>query len=379
MGPTPYSRYVFGTLPWYSVLILMGICLALWLATREERRLGLPRDTVVDLALWLIPAGIVGARVYYVLFAWDVFRDNPVSVLYVWQGGLAIYGAILAGIAAALAFSRKRKLALGTLTDLIVPGLALAQALGRWGNYFNMEAYGLTVTDPAWQFFPFAVLIPGSEGGVWHMATFFYESVWDFSVFAALMLLRRRTLRRGDLTLWYVLLYGGGRLIVEGLRLDSLMTTGGSARVSQLLSVALCMGVTGLFAWRTLRMTGSRALLPAAVLAVCAVAATLLLPRPVPAFLGYEAAWCVLSALAAGIGAALLCGAASAVRRLVGALPPLCVALTAGVRCGFASAGISGAEASTTLCLLLTLTCLTAAGTVYPRLTRASAADAAAR
>ncbi len=379
MGPTPSSRYIFGALPWYSVLILLGICLALFLATREEKRLGLPRDTVVDLALWVIPAGIVGARLYYVFFAWDVFRDHPISALYIWQGGLAIYGAILGGIAAAFAFSRKRKLSLSTLTDAIVPGLALAQALGRWGNYFNMEAYGLTVTDTAWQFFPFAVLIPGVEGGVWHMATFFYESVWDFCVFVALMLLRRRTLRRGDLTLWYALLYGGGRLIVEGLRLDSLMTTGGSARVSQLLSVALCVAVIAVFAWRTLRSAGSRSLLPAAAAAVCVVAAMLLLPRPVSAFWGYEAAWCALSALAAFIGAALLCGTVSPIRRFLGALPLLCVTLTAGVRCGFASAGFSGVEASTVLCLLLTLTCLIAAGIVYPRLTKANAADAAVR
>lgn len=379
MGPTPSSRYVFGTLPWYSVLILLGICLALFLATREEKRLGLPRDTVVDLALWVIPAGIVGARIYYVFFAWDVFRDHPISALYIWQGGLAIYGAILGGVAAAFAFSRRRKVSFGALTDTIVPGLALAQSLGRWGNYFNMEAYGLTVTDPAWQFFPFAVLIPGTEGGVWHMATFFYESVWDLGVFAILMLLRRRTLRRGDLTLWYALLYGGGRLIVEGLRLDSLMTTGGSARVSQLLSVALCVAVIVAFAWRTLRGAGSRSLIPAVAAAVCDVAAMLLLPHPVSAFWGYEAAWCALSALAVGIGAALLCGMFAPVRRLLGTLPLLCVTLTAGVRCGFASSGFSGAEASTVLCLLLTLTCLTTAGIVYPRLTKANGADAAVR
>ena len=127
------------------------------------------------------------------------------------------------------------------LGDCICPGLALAQAIGRWGNFFNMEAYGLPITEPALQFFPIAVNIP-SDGG-WHMATFFYESVWDAGVFLVLWLTRRKHHRDGDGLLWYLLLYGSGRLLIEGLRMDSLMSPGGGLRVSQLLSLLLCLAV----------------------------------------------------------------------------------------------------------------------------------------
>lgn len=272
MSATPSSRLLFGVIPWYSVLIVTGICLALFIASREEKRLALPRDTVIDLALWVIPFGVVGARLYYVAFAWDTFAGNPLSILYVWQGGLAVYGSIIGGFLAVLLFARRRKLPLGTLTDIIAPGLALAQAIGRWGNYFNMEAYGAQITAPAWQFFPFAVYIPSLSGGAWHMATFFYESMWNLGVFAALMLTRRRMKRTGDATLWYFLLYGAGRLIIEGLRTDSLYAAG-TIRISQLLSAVLCLAVIILFLVRALqshsRLLHLRSLPMLASIALC--------------------------------------------------------------------------------------------------------------
>ena len=258
MLATPPSRLIFGLIPWYSALIVTGICLALFIASREEKRLGLAKDTVIDLALWVVPFGIIGARLYYVAFSWDTFAPNPISALYVWQGGLAIYGAVLAGLLTVIIFARKRKLHLGTLTDLIAPGLALAQAIGRWGNYFNMEAYGPQINNPAWQFFPAAVFIPAGNGGAWHMATFFYESMWNLLVFSVLMLLRKRKHRPGDLTLWYFLLYGAGRLIIEGLRTDSLYA-GGGIRISQVLAMVMCLVVLAVFLWRTLRTSGIRA------------------------------------------------------------------------------------------------------------------------
>lgn len=270
MFATPYSRYIAGTLPWYSVLIVIGICAAVLVAAREEKRLGLPKDTTVDLALWVIPFGIVGARLYYVAFAWDVFKNSPLSILKIWEGGVAIYGGIIGGLVAGLIFSRVKKIPAGKLADMVAPGLALAQAIGRWGNYFNMEAYGAAVTDPKWQFFPAAVLIPSLDGGSWHMATFFYESMWNLLVFAALMLTRRRMRRDGDVFLWYAALYGAGRFVIEGLRTDSLMS--GSLRVSQLLSIALCAGVGVVFLLRMFR--GGNRMAPLLILA----AAALLIP-----------------------------------------------------------------------------------------------------
>lgn len=251
MLATPSSRMFFGLLPWYSVLIVLGICLALFIALRQEKRLGLPRDTVVDLALWVIPLGILGARIYYVAFAWGTFAADPISVLFIWRGGMAIYGGIIGGFIAIVLFAKRRRLPVFTLTDMIAPGLAVAQAIGRWGNYFNMEAYGAEITSAAWQFFPAAVFIPSDTGGAWHMATFFYESMWDLLVFALLMCSRTRMRRRGDTTLWYFLLYGAGRLVIEGLRTDSLMAS--TLRISQLLSACLCLGATLVFILRNRR------------------------------------------------------------------------------------------------------------------------------
>ena len=178
MSSIPYSRYLIGPIPWYSFLIVTGVLIAVFLACREERRTSLPKDTVIDLALWLLPGGIIGARIYYVLFSWDSFRDDLLSVFRIWEGGIAIYGGIIGGLVVLLLFCRARRLPPLQLCDIIVPGLAIAQCIGRWGNWFNIEAYGLTVTRPGLCFFPFAVQVP-ADGFSWHLATFFYESLWD--------------------------------------------------------------------------------------------------------------------------------------------------------------------------------------------------------
>lgn len=254
----PVSRTLFGIIPLYSLLIVIGAALAIWLASREEKRAGLPKETVLDLSFWVIPFGIIGARIYYVAFAWDQFKDNPVSALYVWEGGIAIYGAVIAGFIVLLIFCRMRKISAPALCDVIAPGLVLAQAIGRWGNYFNMEAYGEVITDPALQFFPFGVLITESGAPVWHMATFFYESFWDFLVFLVLIIGRRKWFRKeGDVFGFYCFLYSAGRLIVEDFRMDSLYAAP-SLRISQLLALILCT-VWWLI---TLREAGRRNTLP---------------------------------------------------------------------------------------------------------------------
>ena len=146
MPSVPYSRYLIYPVTWYSFLIVVGASLALFLSCREEKHARLPRDTVLDLALWLIPGGIIGARVYYVVFSFHQFQNDLFSVFRVWEGGLAIYGGIIAGLLVLFIFCRRRNISFLLLCDIIVPGLALAQAIGRWGNWFNMEAYGLPVS-----------------------------------------------------------------------------------------------------------------------------------------------------------------------------------------------------------------------------------------
>ena len=243
MGSMPYSRYILYPIPWYSFLIVLGAALAIFLASREEERAGLQKDTIIDLSLRLLPCGIIGARLYYVLFSWDQFKNNLLSVFRIWEGGIAIYGAIISGFLVLVLFCRRRKLQPLLLCDLIAPGLALAQGIGRWGNYFNMEAYGLTIVNPRYCFFPLAVQIPSASGSEWHLATFFLESAWDLSLFAFLMICRRKLFRKqGDTFLFYVFFYAAGRLIIEDLRLDSLYAVS-SVRISQLLSLLLCVGI----------------------------------------------------------------------------------------------------------------------------------------
>ena len=242
MSSIPYSRFLIGPVPWYSFLIVAGVIAAIVLACREERRVGLPKDTVIDLALRVLPFGIVGARIYYVVFSWDQFRNDFLSVFRIWEGGIAIYGGIIAGLIVLLLFCRKRHLPPLQVCDIIVPGLALAQSAGRWGNWFNIEAYGRLVTNPDLCFFPFALQVP-ADGYRWHLATFFYESMWDLFIFIFIVAARRKILsRKGDAFFAYLILYAAGRMVIEELRLDSLYAAS-SVRVSQLLSVLVCFAV----------------------------------------------------------------------------------------------------------------------------------------
>ena len=158
-----------------------------------------------------MPFGIIGGRLYYVAFQWPLYARNPISILYIWEGGLAIYGAIIGGALGVWLLCRRRKVPFIRVLDLVAPELILSQGIGRWGNFFNQEAYGYAIEDPAWQFFPVAVKI----GSVWHMATFFYESVWDVGGFFLLWSLRKKTRREGDLFLLYLLWYGAGRAVIE--------------------------------------------------------------------------------------------------------------------------------------------------------------------
>ena len=272
------SRLMFGIIPWYSILIVLGVVIAIILAVREEKRAGLKKDTVLDFALIVLPCGILGARFYYVVFSWDQFKNNLLSVFRIWEGGIAIYGAVIAGLLAAWFFSRRRKFSFFTLCDILAPGLILAQAIGRWGNYFNQECFGAAVTDPSLQFFPFAVQIQADAAYPWHMATFFYESVWNLMVFVFLMIARRKLFRyRGDVISFYALLYACGRLIIEDFSTDSLFAAS-SVRVSQLLSVVICILILFRYLYIFRRSSAFRpsVVLPATCLAFAADVSTAL-------------------------------------------------------------------------------------------------------
>ena len=229
---TLFGRSIY----WYGVIIAAAVLLGTLLACRRERRAGLSDGTVLNFVLLAIPAALVCARIYYVAFSWDLYKDNLLSVFNVRQGGLAIYGGVIGGIAVALLYGRKKGFSFWTLADVCAPSLALGQAIGRWGNFFNQEAFG-RLSPASLSFFPLSVYIEADA--CWHLATFFYESAWCFLLVLALLLLERIRFfkRRGDVFAWYVLLYGFERAVVEGLRTDSLYW--GTLRVSQLLSAAI--------------------------------------------------------------------------------------------------------------------------------------------
>lgn len=239
---------LFGlTIHWYGVLIASAVLLAVLTCLARERRLGLKKDTSVDLALVCVPSGVIAARLYYVIFNWSVYAARPIEALYLWQGGLAVYGGVIGGAIGAWLYARAKRISFRSIADLVAPALALAQCVGRWGNFLNQEAYGVEIVNPALRFFPIAVRI----GGSWHCATFFYESAWC-ALIAALLLIgekKRFFHRRGDSFLAYLTLYAAERAIVEGLRTDSLYL--GALRVSQLVSLAALLALLILLAMRS--------------------------------------------------------------------------------------------------------------------------------
>ena len=263
------------TVNWYGVLIAAAVLIGYLLAAREQKRLGLPEGTMLDIFFYIVPLAIICARIYYVAFSWDMFRDRPWEIVMIHKGGIAIYGAVLGGILGAYIFSRRRHVPMGKLIDMLTPSLVLGQAIGRWGNFFNQEAYGPLVTETSKQFFPYAVYI--ERLGEWHMATFFYESVVCLAIFVFLLIYRAKAKKApdGNLFLWYWVLYGIERFFVEGLRQDSLwMFKGGlpignliffpnGLRVSQALSLVMVIAFSIVLLVRFIKRRKAAAAQPA--------------------------------------------------------------------------------------------------------------------
>jgi phosphatidylglycerol:prolipoprotein diacylglycerol transferase len=223
---------------WYGVLIATAMALGLWLASREARRRGEPSDELLKAAEFALIGGLLGARLYYVLFNLDYYQREPWwRVFAVWEGGLAIHGGLIGGLAAGGAYVASRSLPLRTYLDIVAPYLALGQGIGRWGNFFNEEAFGGPTALPWKLYISEAHRPPQFIDQPYFHPTFLYESLWDLGVFAALAFGLRRRLEPapGALFLAYLGLYSLGRLWIEGLRTDSLML--GSVRVAQFVSV----------------------------------------------------------------------------------------------------------------------------------------------
>ncbi|WP_211202567.1 MULTISPECIES: prolipoprotein diacylglyceryl transferase [Bacillaceae] len=236
---------------WYGLIIGVGIALALIIAMREGERRGLPKDIFADLMLWAIPIAIISARIYYVIFQWDFYSQNPGEIIKIWNGGIAIHGALIGSVITAYVFAKKKKISFWKLADIAAPSIILGQAIGRWGNFMNQEAHGREVSRAFLEnmHLPEFIIDQMYINGAYYHPTFLYESIWNIIGFIILILLRRANLRRGELFLSYVIWYSIGRFFVEGLRTDSLMLTE-TLRIAQTISIVLIIGALVLIFYR---------------------------------------------------------------------------------------------------------------------------------
>ncbi|MBW4555310.1 MAG: prolipoprotein diacylglyceryl transferase [Trichormus sp. ATA11-4-KO1] len=242
---------------WYGLLIATAVLIGVSLSQYLAKRRNVNPELLSDLSIWLVIGAIPAARLYYVLFQWSEYSQHPERIIAIWQGGIAIHGAILGGILAAVIFAKLKQISFWQLADLVAPSLILGQAIGRWGNFFNSEAFGRPTNLP-WKLYIPPEHRPAELANFEYFhPTFLYESLWNLMVFALLITLFFRglsgkpRLRLGTLFLVYLATYSLGRLWIEGFRIDSLML--GPLRIAQVVSfTGIILGLAGL-AWLYLR------------------------------------------------------------------------------------------------------------------------------
>ena len=264
------SISIFGfSIAYYGIVIVTGMMIAIWIAQREAKRTGQNPEQYLDLAMIGIAAGILGARIYYVIFAWDYYKDDLLSIFNIRQGGLAIYGGIIGACIAVVIYSRKTKQNFSLLMDTASMSIVFGQIMGRWGNFFNREAFGdytnnlfamqlpvsavraNEITQKMWDH---VVTVNGVEYIQVH-PTFLYESLWNVGVLLFLFWFRKRKKFNGEVFLMYLIGYGLGRIWIEGLRTDQLLLPVVGLPVSQLLSGCLVVGCTILVVWKRKKLS----------------------------------------------------------------------------------------------------------------------------
>ncbi len=245
----PPSSFSLGPLDihFYGVIIACGLMLAVIYGMRRSKEFGLKQDDILDGVLWIVPFAILCARLYYCIFEWDQYASNPISILYIWKGGLAIYGGVIGAALGILVFCKIKKLSIGALLDLVSIGFLIGQSIGRWGNFMNREAFGA----PTENFLRMGLLNSYTGQVEYYHPTFLYESIWNAAGFVLLHFLSKRRQYDGQIALGYVAWYGLGRAMIEGLRMDSLYI--GPIRVSQLLAAVSCVAATAVLVWQWLR------------------------------------------------------------------------------------------------------------------------------
>lgn len=231
----------------YGVIIALGLVLAVAYACRRSKEFGITEDNVLDGVLWVTPFAILCARLYYCIFSWEHYAENPISILYIWEGGLAIYGGVLGAVVGVSVLCRIKKIKLPTLLDLVALGFLIGQSMGRWGNFFNREAFGAETES----FLRMGLMNSYTGQVTYYHPTFFYESVWNAVGFLLLHRFSKKRQYDGQVALLYVAWYGLGRTFIEGLRTDSLYW--GPFRVSQLLAAVSCAAAVAVLLWQMFR------------------------------------------------------------------------------------------------------------------------------
>ena len=235
------------TVYYYGILIGLGLLLAVWYCCKRSKEFGLTEDHVLDGLILVLPIAVICARAYYCVFAWHEFADNPISVLYIWNGGIAIYGGVLGAIFGMWIFSKWKKVKLAAVLDLILLGFLIGQSIGRWGNFMNREAFGAE-TD---SFLRMGLTNMYTGVTTYFHPTFLYESLWNAVGFVILHFASKKRKYDGQVALWYAAWYGLGRTMIEGLRMDSLYW--GPFRVSQCLAAVSCIAAVAVLIYNSLR------------------------------------------------------------------------------------------------------------------------------
>ena len=245
IDPSPVAFTVFGKdIYWYGIIIAAGFLLAVFYMLVRAKDFGITQDDVLDMILWAVPIGVICARLYYCIFYWELYADNPISILYIWEGGLAIYGGIIGGAITLLVVAKRKKIPAPVLLDVAGMGVIIGQLMGRWGNFMNREAHG-AVTDT----FLKMGLQDASGVVTYYHPTFLYESVWNLIGFIGLHFFSKKRKFDGEVFLAYVAWYGLGRVWIEGLRTDSLYLFSTGIRVSQLVAAVSFLAAAGILAW----------------------------------------------------------------------------------------------------------------------------------
>ena len=232
----------------YGVIIAVGLLLAVWYGLKRSKEFGLKEDDILDGVLWIVPLAIICARLYYCIFEWDSYKDDPLSVLYIWNGGLAIYGGVIGAVLGVLLFAKLKKVSLPAVLDLVAVSFLIGQSIGRWGNFMNREAFGGAYTG----FLRMGLYNTYTGAWEYHHPTFLYESLWNAIGFVLLHIFSKKRKYDGQVALCYVAWYGLGRAMIEGLRTDSLYW--GSFRVSQMLAAISCVIAVGILVWNLFRL-----------------------------------------------------------------------------------------------------------------------------